>query len=169
MAFSLNQIDNLFLTFAKNHKQINSYGFGDPSDIGNNTLELNWSAGILNGRESSPVYPLLWISPQPSIISRHFITWRLSIIICDQLKKDETNQTEVLSDMQQIMQDCLANLQTPAFNSSFTIDGEFSYTITPFTEEKFDDETAGWLCDIDLKVSNVNDRCAIPMVGAPTS
>lgn len=169
MAYSLNQIDKIFLTFAQNHKQLNSYGFGDPSDIGNNTLQLNWSAGVLNGRESSPVYPLLWVSPQPSEINRHFVIWKLTIIICDQIKKDDTNQTEVLSDTQQIMQDCIANLQAPAFVPYFTIGNEFSYTITPFTEEKFDDETAGWLCDIELRTVNVNDRCAIPMVGAPTS
>lgn len=168
MAFSLNQIDKIFQDFAASHKQINSYGLGEASEIGSDKLLLNYSAGVMAGRESAPVYPLLWAVPMPSDISRRFVIWKFSIIVCDLVLPDESNLTEVLSDTQQILQDFLANLQAPAYNSSFTIEGEYEYVITPFREERFNDCTAGWISDIELKISNLNDRCAIPMTGAPT-
>lgn len=168
MAYSLNQIQALFRQFAVNHKQINSYGFGDPSGISSDKLLLNWSAAIEAGRESAPVYPLLWVGVLPSTIARRQVTFNLMIIVCDIVHKDETNQIEVLSDTQRIIQDITAWLQIPGILPYPIVDSEFEFQITPFLESKFDDETAGWTFDLAFNIVNTNDQCAVPMTGAPT-
>ena len=161
--FSLNQIDDVLKNFAVIHKQINSYGIGDPLCIATNLLRLNYSSQIISGRETAPVYPLMWAAPQPAIVERGYIKYKLSIFISDIQLPDESNQIELLSDTAQIFMDLFAYLRDPSFVSLFTIDPNYSFSITPFTEEKQKDMTAGWFSDIEFKVKNMNDRCQIPM------
>lgn len=159
MAYTLNQFHNVFKTFAQNHRFVNSYGFGDLADIGNGVENYSVNKDNSTGKL---MYPSMWITPQPSVIDRHFIRWKFNILFYDLVHKDDSNSIEVLSDTQQCAADLINYLRNPSYEDYFSIDNEYSFQITPF-RDRFNDEVTGWMLDLEIDVVNLNDRCTIPI------
>lgn len=150
--YTYNQVVKLFSDIAVNHYQINSFVDGDLWE----TMESN--------QATHKKFPLLWIRPISSTIEFPFTTIRIGIAVMDLVNTDESNENEVLSDTHLILSDIKAVLSTPSYSNTFIISKGAS--LTPFTE-RFSAKVSGWAMELDVKIKWVEDRCAIPISGAP--
>lgn len=146
---SYNQLIKIQSDIAAAHLQIRSFGTGAPTEIGNNVT-----------------YPLMWSIQQPGSISilQKQNLFAFKIIFADLVNTDNSNEQEVLSDMQLVALDVITQLQLEEYADLFTV--EPSARIDPFTEEapgsNTADKIAGWVLDITLRADYLSDRCAVP-------
>lgn len=147
MSRTLNQIISDFQTIAQNHKQINSFGYGDIWDIA--------TSGDIN-------YPMMWVTLEDSQISGMYETLRFNFLFMDIVKGGRVNELEVLSDQLQIAKDVIIVLKDPNYDWTFTAD---NVTLQDFTE-RFVDSVSGWTANIELKLPFTSDRCAVPYDGS---
>lgn len=161
---------------AKNHEQIMSFGEGDVWEIGVSNTIYKQPLWAIPAAENSVAYPLMWVVPNG------FTTkgttdgpWeaqtKYSLVFADIIFEDKSNEQDVLSDMQQVAFDIIAQLkgignesQNYGTGDNFELDPQI--TFTNFTE-KFDDLTAGWKVDIMIRVNFLADRCAVPSTFVP--
>lgn len=145
--YTLNQILNKLQTISTDHKQINYFGNGDLWEL----VENNTISGI--------TYPMMWATIGSANIVGKTLFQSISLYFCDLVNKDESNENEVLSDMQLVALDVLALLQDSTDYDNFMVD--ISATLQPFTE-RFEDELSGWVMDIQFKQSYTSDQCQVP-------
>jgi len=146
MATTFNQVREQLEAIATNHKQINTFGFGD-------IWEVNTSGTI--------DYPLMWVQPENSVIANKVETLNFKFIFMDLVGNGEINENDVLSDQLEIVKDVVAQLQHPSYVWSFTVD---NVVIEPFTE-RFTDSVSGWVMDVSLDIPFAFDRCSMPYTG----
>lgn len=106
-----------------------SFLFGDP-----------WEYGA-----SNPIqYPLVGARLISSPVNDKTLTVNINLFFCDKVLKDESNETEVLSNMMLAALRFYSELRLNLENNSITDPAMLSITanLTPFTE-KFDDEVSG--------------------------
>lgn len=140
---TLNQVKKIFSDIATAHRQINSFGFGDTSDI---------------NVSGTTHYPLMYVVPEPSSVSGGLFKYTFKIIFADLVHTDCSNRDEVLSDIQSVALDVISQLTDPDYEFSL----ETEVTLEDFTEG-FDDNTTGWIASpITLNYAFNYDRCAIP-------
>ena len=151
--YSYNKIIALFSSYVENHQQLQTFGFGD-----------RWEA-VLHDQLDTFNYPLFFVVPTSSTIDRTHVNAKFQIIIADRVDSGENIENEVLSDMQQIALDTFSFLQNPVYSNIFKFNQSASYQ--PFTEG-FMDNLTGVVLDIELKILNLNDRCAIPLSSGVT-
>lgn len=138
-----NQINDAFNTIATAHKQINTYGIGDIWEIA--------TSGTIR-------YPLMWAKPESGSVEGKTYVSKFKIILMDLVHKGESNENDVISDMEQVALDVIAVLKDS--NYAFELLSE-NIPLERFTE-KFYDEVAGVTIDISLRIPFNADRCAIP-------
>jgi hypothetical protein len=153
--YTHNQIIQLLKSIAINHEQINSIGFGNIYENESDRLLIYKKPDT-----NTPVYPLLWADVKSAKVIKLESQTIYTIYMMDIINKDNSNQNEVLSDMQQVMLDIIAYLQDPAFDELFFVD--ISSTMNPFIDN-LGDEVAGWQMDLTFRVPYLADRCAIPL------
>lgn len=151
--YTYNQLIKWFSDFAANHYQINYFGNGD-----------FWEA-MESNQANHKLFPILWVNPTSSRIEFPYMTTSFTILCMDLVNKDESNENEVLSDMQLIMQDLKSTLDDPSYGNYFQV--EKTADMTPFTE-KFSGWVTGWQMNVVIKTKWVKDRCAVPSSGAPS-
>jgi hypothetical protein len=142
MALTLNQIVKQITTFGNNHEQIKFVYFGDV-----------WER-LSNGEVT---YPALFFTLNNAQILAKQIQYNFSMYVMDRMLMEETNETEVLSDMTLIGQDLVANLRSPEYN---WLVGD-NMSLTYYTESD-PDYLAGIKIDYTLTLSSLNDTCQIP-------
>ena len=142
MALTLNQIVKTITTFANNHEQIKFVYFGD-------VLER-----LSNGEVT---YPAMFFTLTDAQILAKQIQYNFSIYCMDRMLMEETNETEVLSDMTLIRQDMVAELRDPIYNWI----ASDNMTVSFYTESE-PDYLAGVKIDFSLTLSSLNDTCQIP-------
>lgn len=142
---TLNQIKSVLETIATDHKQINSFGFGD---IWEYTL-------------TEQTHPVMWaeLKGATADLDRKELLVTFSLWFMDLVNKDERNETEVLSDQLLIATDVLSLLNSPTYQDSFFIAS--NNQLENFTE-KADNEVSGWKIDIGIRIPYVKDTCYIP-------
>lgn len=142
---TLNQIKSILETIATNHKQINSFGFGD---IWEYTL-------------NSETHGVMWasIANTTADLKAKEVRLGLTLWFMDLVNKDERNELEVLSDQLLVATDVISLLDSPANNESFFVDP--SVNMEHFTEKE-DTEVSGWKVDLSLRIPYVKDTCIIP-------
>lgn len=150
MATTYNQVREQLEAIATNHKQINTFRFGD-------IWEINTSGTI--------DYPLMWVQPENSVIANKVETLNFKFIFMDLVGNGEINENDVLSDQLEIVKDVVAQLQHPSYVWSFTVD---NVVIEPFTE-RFTDSVSGWVMDVSLDIPFAFDRCSMPYTGNTSS
>jgi len=145
---TLNQVITQLNTIATNHNQINTFGFNDMPEY---------------GKETSIVYPVMWVTQLPSNVNGNELNLKFRILFADLVHKGEENQDDVSSDQMQTALDVIAQLQHP--------DYEWFYSsisnLEPITG-KLDDEISGWVIDVNLMIDNAFNRCQIPFTPSPT-
>ena len=98
---TLNQIVKQITAFGNNHEQIKFVYFGDV-----------WER-LSNGEVT---YPAMFFTLNDAQILAKQIQYNFSIYVMDRMLMEETNETEVLSDMTLIGQDLVAELRDPIYN-----------------------------------------------------
>jgi len=142
---TLNQIVKTITTFASNHEQIKFVYFGDV-----------WER-LSNGEVT---YPAMFFTLTDAQILAKQIQYNFSIYVMDRMLMEETNETEVLSDMTLVGQDMVANLRDHIYN--WVVSDNMPIT---FYTESDPDYLAGVKIDFSLTLSSLNDTCQIPTNG----
>ena len=148
MKTSLNQALNALQTIANNHLQLKgSFVFCDVADLeAKNELK----------------YPLLWADVIPAQFGTKTIDLNLQLTCVDMVSKGLENEQDVLSDTLQILSDVVTTIrQEPTYFDMFIISESLS--ATPI-KDYYQDEVAGWVCNVTLQIENAYDLCAVPIV-----
>lgn len=126
------------------HEQINSFGFGDLTQI---TMDIE--------TKQSPIYTKLYVIPNDTILDQNQLTYNFQIIVADRLKDDYSNQRDVMNDTLEIMKDVFTYLYLSEYES------EWDATVEPFLE-RFEDVLAGWTMNLTLTQPFDYNRCVVP-------
>lgn len=148
---TLNQVIKNLNNIANAHYQINSFGNGNVTEFA--------TSGTTN-------YPAMWVDYQPAQVQGGAYLHVVTIYISDRMLKGNLNELEVLSDMQQVCLDVIAQCRSLIYGWSLVSD---SVTLNPFYHTRFDDETAGYYFDLTLRIPFTYDRCQIPFSGSLSS
>jgi len=154
-----------FRLLADHHKQLNSFGFGQFEDLS------YWTESRLkqnNPTYESPFFPLLYVIPNTATQMMEqngssYTEFEFNCIVMDIIDRDLTNQVDVLSDTNQILDDIVGQFRLAVtnslgcFNAKYYLDDEVVYY--PFLE-KYSDLCGGWNAVIKIKVMTPLDRCA---------
>ena len=138
------QVIQDFKSFANKHKQINSYGFGDMTQL---TMDIE--------TKKEPHYPKMYFSPQTSRFDPNHMHIRWHVIMIDQLNSTLSNQSEVLSDTLQT----LIDLFSRAYLSDYQAD--WDAMCTPWLEET-ESVLSGWIMDFSITQKFDFNRCVLP-------
>ena len=142
---SLNQIVKQLSDLQASSVQIGggSFYFGDP-----------WEFGAAN----KITYPFVGCRLIGSTINGKMFDTSLNLFFCDLVHKDETNETEVLSDMTRAATRYYSNLKTN-LELLYPATVNTTSSFTPFTE-RFDDEVSGVEVNIVIQQFFDNSTCA---------
>lgn len=154
---SLNQIINLFKDFADRHFFIKDFGYGPTSDIGTSrqmefpylwlSLDQN-STIVVQNKTAIPQYGITVLFMDKINIQKNFLEIN---------GVDSDNSQEVLSDMLQLLQDLITEIEVNFGNYGVRIDGDVS--CFPGVDETTD-KVNGWVGQFNLKVKHSN--CILP-------
>lgn len=138
---SLNQLIKLIQNIKENHVILSSgtFYFGDPYEF---------------GASSKITYPFFGLRLIGSAVNGKMHTTNFNMFFCDRVKRDEGNETEVLSDAERNALDVYSQFK---YNLESTYPATVSLTsqLTAFTE-RFDDEVSG--VEMNLGVEQFFDR-----------
>ena len=143
---TLNQIVKELTKIGNDHEQLNYVYFGDV-----------WER-ISNGEVT---YPAMFMTLTGASFGAKDIGYSFSLYFMDRMLMEETNETEVLSDMTQVAGDIVAQLRYPEDYSIVTWSLNQNLPITFYTESD-PDLLAGVKLDITLTLPFINDRCQVP-------
>ena len=143
---TLHQIVKELTKIGNDHEQINYVYFGDV-----------WER-ISNGEVT---YPAMFMTLTGASFGAKDIGYSFSLYFMDRMLMEETNETEVLSDMTQVAGDIVAQLRYPEDYSIVTWSLNQNLPITFYTESD-PDLLAGVKLDITLTLPFINDRCQVP-------
>lgn len=143
---TLNQTVKKLETFASGHKQLKSnFLFGQFYDY------------VANKGEQ---YPAMVVYLQPNQLTENTDTFSFQITIFDRIKKDLSNEIEVLSDINLICKDLISYFKNSPTERDVIINT--SVTLNDFTDRE-DSETAGYYFDITFRQNFDYNYCAIPL------
>ena len=131
--------------FGDAHEQVNSWGFGDATEL---TMD------VITKKE--PLYPRLYFIPNKTKLSENHMHIMWTVIICDKVEEDLSNQQDVLSDTLEIAKDFYAR----AYLSDYDI--EWNASLNPWLE-KADAVLAGWTFDVSVQQKFDYNRCVLPI------
>jgi hypothetical protein len=102
------------------------------------------------------LYPRLYFIPDKTRFnpSHLHITW--TVIVCDKIEDDLSNQQDVLSDTLEIAKD----FYSKAYLSDYDV--EWDAFLNPWLEET-DDRLAGWSFNISVQQKFDYNRCVLPV------
>lgn len=143
---TLNQIVKELTTIGNDHEQINFVYFGDV-----------WER-LSNGEVT---YPAMFFTLTGANVLSKEIGYQFSLYFMDRMLSEETNETEVLSDMTQVAADIVAQLRYPTDYGKVTWQLNQNLPLTFYTESD-PDYLAGVKLDITLTVPFINNRCEVP-------
>ena len=145
MPYTLNQIIKKVEDIATNHKQINSFGFGDLHEFSTEAKAM----------------PCLWMELNTGSIDveDQSFKYNFSLYFLDLVHKDETNETEVLSDQALIASDVYTLLDDEDNADNFLLE---KTAALEFFTERTDDEVSGCKLDIVIKTKFLRKDCEIP-------
>ena len=146
MSLTLNQITKQITTLGNDHEQINFVYFGDV-----------WER-LSNGEVT---YPAMFFTLTGANVLSKEIGYQFSLYFMDRMLSEETNETEVLSDMTQVAGDIVAQLRYPTDYGKVTWTVNQNLPLTFYTESD-PDYLAGVKLDITLTVPFINNRCEVP-------
>ena len=148
-----------FKLLADHHKQLNSFGMGSVDDF----QYLNQSRDKEdNTTFNSPYYPLMYVVPNDVVQKFNYMEYTFDIIVADVVQRDLLNQTDVLSDTNQILDDIISQFRLSVENSLGNYNNEY-YLMTPIVctpfIEQYDDMIGGWTATLTIEVMVPLNRC----------
>ncbi len=142
------QIIDEFFNICKDHKMINSWGYGAISDI----------VSPYNRDDSD--YPYAFLNPTSHQLERGRLTVRFNLIMQELTADTDDGVIQGQSDCLQYIKDILAHYYFTLDKYDFTL----NVTLTPF-KERFDDVVCGMTANIELQLPDVLDDCIAPFHG----
>lgn len=142
MKISLVQIKKILEQFAADHLQINEFSLKDPLEY-------------LDCKESK--FPAMIALFKPSTIQGKILFISIDLLFMDLVHKDLSNELDVLNDQLLTAIDCRAYLNDDDFEFGLSDNSQ----LIPFYE-KGDNEVTGWTMNLQIKISDLKDRCQIP-------
>lgn len=145
------------------HPQINSFGYGDITQI---TMDIETN--------KEPVYTKMYVVPGSTILNQNRLDYNFSIIILDRINDDYSNQKDVMSDTLEICKDVftILYLSYTAEYGGFTnyYNPLWGPTVSPFLE-RFETILGGWTLNITIEQPFDYNTCVLPIVdlNLPTS
>ena len=107
-------IDDLKL-IADKHKQINSFGIGSIENLIYLTQEKE---GLENEQNEAPIYPLMYVIPEPHTVNENFLQYSYTILIMDIMNvKNYDTQVDLWSETFQMAQDVIAQYKYSVFSN----------------------------------------------------
>ena len=148
-----------FKLLADHHKQLNSFGFGSVGDFQylNQTRDKEENTTF-----NPPIYPLLYVVPNDVRQKFNYMEYSFDIIVADVVERSLLNQTDLLSDTNQILDDIISQFRLSVtqslgnFNAEYYLDNPI--VCTPFLEQ-YDDMLGGWTATLNIQVMTPLDRC----------
>ena len=139
------------------HPQINSFGFGDITQI---TMDIE--------TKQEPNYTKMYVIPGFVNLNQNALQYNFSIIILDQINNDLSNQRDVMSDTLEIAKDVFTILYqsyTAEFGG-FTLDYDplWGPNVTPFLES-YETVLGGWTINITIEQPFDYNECVLPFEG----
>jgi hypothetical protein len=148
-----------FELLANYHKELNSFGFGSMDDF---TYWTESRDKEVNTHFQAPYYPLLYVVPGEVEQNFGFMNYSFTIIVSDIIERDLSNQIDVLSDTNQILDDIIGQFRLSVTDSLGNFNNEYylddAITCTPFLE-KYDDLLGGWTAELNIEVKVPLNRC----------
>lgn len=148
-----------FRMLADHHKQLNSFGFGSVEDF---TYWTESRDKEDNPNFQAPIYPLLYVVPGEVKQNFGYMNYGFTIIVSDIIERDLKNQTDVLSDTNQILDDIISQFRLSVTDSLGNFNNEYyldeSIECIPFLE-KYDDLLGGWTAELNIEVKIPLNRC----------
>ena len=139
------------------HEQINSFGYGDLTQI---TMDIE--------TKQEPVYTKMYVVPGSVQLAQNRLLYNFSIIILDQVNDDLSNQEEVMSDTLEICKDVFTILYISyaATYGGFSIDYTplWGPNVTPFLE-RFETVLGGWTMNLTVEQPFDYNTCVLPVSG----
>jgi hypothetical protein len=136
------QLITLFNNIANAHYFIKSFGHGE-------AWEINESVNYKDY--------VLWVVPLESTTGQQVKIRTFTLLVFKQVKKDESDETYILSDCERILDDIIRIFR----NESTDYDVIGDPVLFPFKEE-FGDWVAGWRADVQIETQFKNNYCDIP-------
>jgi hypothetical protein len=139
------------------HPQINSFGFGDITQI---TMDIE--------TQKEPVYTKMYVVPGQVTLAENRLLYNFSIIICDRINEDYSNQRDVMSDTLEVAKDMFTIMYqsyTAQYgNFSWYYEPEWGPQVVPFLE-RFETILGGWTLNIVLEQPFDYNECVLPFSG----
>jgi len=151
MIKTLNQLKQELQIFADAHLQINEFYFGNFNQIYNEKII----------RHTFLIADTQNIAPKRVRGGGSYTDITFIISACDQVFPDQSNWMDVKSDTFQIIMDCRNIFESPRWKAFSSVQG--SPTVTYF-EQKGSDRVNGWVMNVTLRIPDLRDLCAIPLV-----
>jgi hypothetical protein len=148
-----------FKLLADHHKQLNSFGFGSVDDFQYLTQSRDKEE---NTQFQSPYYPLMYVVPNDVKQKFNYMEYSFDVIVADIMERSLLNQTDILSDTNQILDDIISQFRLSVtqslgnFNAEYYLDNPI--VCTPFMEQ-YDDLLGGWTATLNIQVMTPLNRC----------
>ena len=121
-----------FETFAQNHPIIETFTWGQLSDVGRNNEKIK--------------FPLMHAIPTPSNIENTYTDFNFQILFMDMLDDTEDNQLDILKMTHLILQDFLSDFQDATREYNYSI-------VTPVSFQPFLDRLPTRVCGVDATIT----------------
>lgn len=144
---SYNQLINYISGFSQSHQQVMEFNNGFRGKI--NTAVT-----------SNNNFPLLFVEPLSHTYNNWVQTYTIRVYCMDVLQKDLSNETEVISDTLQILNDLCKYIIDDA-TDEFDLVNQTPICI-PYTNS-YVDYLGGWFIDLTITVRIVVGDCDIPL------
>lgn len=138
------QVIEDFKEIADAHEQINSFGYGDITQL-TNDIET----------EKEPLYTKMYMVPGTVDLNENELTYNFQIIIADLLNDDYSNQRDVMNDTLEICKDVFTVLYLSEYESNW------GASISPFLEQ-YETILAGWTMNLQITQPFDYNRCDLP-------
>ena len=140
---TFNQIISTIQTTALSNGFVKSFGVGELWEIDD----------VQNKLDSLTV----WVNPVNSVVNLQTNDRQFNILCMGQVKKDKSNELEILSDTESVLIDLIKSIHLVSDDMEIT----GSPTMTPFKED-YGDWLAGWAAEITITTGLDNNPCNIP-------
>ena len=109
---------------------------------------------------------MMWVVNKETTITGRVQGDKYLILFGDIVNKDYTNLDEVISDTKRIALDFFGTMYQEYYEDFFQV--ETNGTLTPFEDEIYDNDMAGWEIEITFKQDFLYDNCQVPISSNPT-
>ena len=139
------QIIQDFFQLCADHKMIQTWGYGQLSDL------------VDPYNQEAQDYPYAFLVPESHVLQTGEIRYRFQLIMQELVQGGQLEVIQAQSDALQYIQDLLAHYYYTLTQYDFNL----NVSVTPF-REKYDDQVAGMTAQIELIVKNTLNDCITP-------